>query len=284
MEQEIAKIIEGEQSISEKLEKILNLEFVDNPSEITTAIVSLYEEAYDDIDITEEELEEDIKQLSYRNSYLQSNPENDAKREDALNTKDRIIKKIEKLMKNKTKGLRENKMKKEELTIKNDSVVYPITEDGTVTSVEEVKPVEIYSTRNTERFDTTPKYDWTQGSDLFQQEKEQSNYGVFQTPPLIGDTPITFPHTQVTEERFEDKIDMIRKKYKALEDAEIRKEELTRRKEEIAQKYTQELERIQRELSNRKEQELSDIDKEIKSIQDSIDSQLANIARGNRAL
>lgn len=284
MKQEIAKIIEGEQSISEKLERILNLEFVDNPSEITAAIVSLYEEAYDDIDITEEELEEDIKQLSYRNSYLLSNPENDAKREDALNTKDRIIKKIEKMMKNKTKGLRENKMKKEELTLKDDSVVYPIDENGRVTTVEEVRPVEIYSSRNTGKFDTTPKYDWTQGSDLFQQDQEKNSFGVFQTPPLIGDTPITFPHTQATSDRYEDRISQIRNKYKALEEAEIRKEELTQAKDDIDQKYREEFDRIQRELNMRKERELSEVDKEIKSIQDAIDSQLASIARGNRAL
>jgi len=260
---EVKKIIESKEDIRDKTSKILELDFSDSDVDyIAETIINLYEDAYDEIDITKEEIEEDIREISYRNLYLSMSIENkDSKKEDAINQKDKFIKKIQRLIRNKTKGLKENKgesvMKPEEEPI--------IVEEAPVIREEDIKEENPSTIVYPEIIDDTkdektiaPIYEYTPVNNV----SPDNNYSfVESTPSFNYMSGYTDDSLSLTEQ-----INRVKARMRAIEAEEIRKLELEYKKRNIVKNYEKRKQEILMSLENEMKKELAAVDYEMNNL------------------
>ena len=277
--EELKRIANGEGTAKEKASKILNLEFIEEDvDKVTDAIVQLYQESFDEIDLDDNDIEnlrENIREISYRNSYLINEDHDDLKSEDAIEQKDSFIRKIEKAFRIETKGLKENEEIEDDIMLEDnkedDIVVEPVENEGYPIAIDEEGNV----------VDLDPSYNYQPrvnkdgtltmirvGND--REEKQSNDRGI----DLFDD----FKAAKQPSKK--DRIERIRNKYKALEEAEIKKLNLEERKDNLEREYEHKKADMFKKLEEEKNDKLVSIDNEIQEL----NNEILSISNGTRSL
>ena len=240
--EEIKKITNEEGTAKEKASRILNLNFVEEDiDKITDAIVQLYQESFDEIDLDDndiEELRENISEISYRNSYLLNDNNNDSKKDNAIEQKQSFIRKIEKALRIETKGLKENEeIEKEDDSMKKDDNkiddFFPFEKDEET----ETYPTAIDEDGNVVDLDPAYNYqprvnkDGTLTMIRMDSNKKEEKQTTDHTLDYFDD------YKPSKQDSKKDRIERIRNKYKALEEAEIKRINLEERKDNLEREY-----------------------------------------------
>ncbi len=266
--EEVNKIVESKEDIRDKTSKILELDFSDSDiDDIAEAIINMYEDAYDEIYLSKEEIIEDIREISYRNAYLSMvKDDNNSKKEDALNQKDKFIKKILRLIRNKTKGLKENKgeptTKQDEETIWVPESV-AVEENSTTDETKDKTPSTIIYPEiidDTKKDNTpNPLYDYNpvngpiNNNTSYNYVDPNPNYNYMGN--YIDDS------LSLTEQ-----INRVKARMRAIEAEEIHRIELEYKKRTIINNYNKRKEEILANLEKEMQKELAQIDYEINSL------------------
>ena len=280
--EELNNITNDEGTAKEKASKILNLNFTEEDvDKITEAIVQLYQDSFNEIDLDDNDIDdirENIAEISYRNSYLLNDSNNDSKKDNAIEQKQSFIRKIEKALRIETKGLKENEeiegyddMKKDNNRIddffqkEEENETYPIAidEEGNVVDLD---PAYNYQPRvNKDGTLTMIRVD----SDK-KEEKQTLDHALdfFDDPK---------PNKQDSKK---DRIERIKNKYKALEEAEIKRIDLEERKDNLEKEYEDKKADMLKKLEEEKNDKLNSIEKQIQDIT----NEILSISNGTRVL
>lgn len=278
--EELKRIANGEGTAKEKATKILNLDFIEEDvDKITDAIVQLYQESFDEIDLDDndiDELRENVSEISYRNSYLLNEDHDNPKSENALEQKESFIKKIQKALRIETKGLKENEEIEDDIVLENNKVEDKEMFNGKPEIEDDAYPIAIDEEGNVVDLDPSYNYQPKVNKDgsltmirIGNDSKEEKN-----TFDFFDDVK------PVNRSSKKDRIEKIRNKYKALEEAEIKKIDLEERKDNLEREYENKKADMLRKLEEEKNNKLISIDNEIQHL----NNEILSISNGTRNL
>ncbi len=270
----IEEILNSEGTIREKTDKILHLDFIDSDvHELTTKLIEVYEETFEDIIISSLDIEPDIQEISYRNAYLLTEPDNVSKKENAVNQKEKFIRKVEKYLNTKSKGLEEN----EEVEVETTPPATEEKKEEVVTTTQEpysiddlyIKPSVITNTE-------IPKLT----------QEDNKSYEVYN------------PYNSFVRNdsfRYEERIMQIKTKFQAIQDDLIKRVKLEEaianeeaKYEEKIRIFLAKLEQEKQEgllsIEKEKQERLSTIENEIRNIDMNLENSLNSISRDRRIM